>query len=436
MKYYLIGIKGAGLSALSLILNDLGYQVSGYDDEKSYQFTEEKLIKQNIEINTNLNSDIPDGAIIVYSTAIKKDHPQMIKAQQMGLKMYEYYEMLGKLTEKFSTIAVAGCHGKTTTSSYLAHVLKNKNYNYLIGDGTGYADKKNSGLIIEACEYKRHFLNYRSKYAIITNIELDHVDYFKDIADVVDAYTSYANNASKMVIACGDDPYTRFLDVKPPIYFYGLKENNDINARNIIYNENGIIFDCFTEGNFYGHFELPIYGKHMLLNALAVISVCYFERILGKEATNLLKTFHGAKRRFNEIVINDTIIIDDYAHHPTEVKSVIKACKQKYPDKKIISVFEPHTFTRTQEFSAILAEVLNQTDACYIKDIFSAREKQEDYPNVTSKLIIDQLDNGFHINDDEVYKLYPYKDNVIVFMSPKQMTKLETNLINYLKSLA
>ncbi len=434
MKYYLLGIKGAGMSALGLILSDLGYNVVGYDDDTNHEFTEDKLLERGIKIYSGPNDEMDKNTIVIRSTAVKDDHSEIIKAKELELPIIEYYEMLGKLTKNYNTITVAGCHGKTTTSAMLTHVLKDKGYNYLIGDGTGYASTENKGLIIEACEYKRHFLKYKPTYAIITNIELDHVDYFEDIDDVIDAYKEYANNASKMVIACGDDPYTHSLEVTRPIFYYGINEDNDIIAKNVVYNENGISFEVFIEENYYGHFELPVYGKHMLLNALAVISVCYYERYSAKEISDSLKKFQGAKRRFNETVVGNTIIIDDYAHHPTEIKSVIKAAEQKYPDKKLITVFEPHTFSRTKEFASEIAQILNTSDASFVKDIYSAREKQEDFEGVNSNLIIDKLKNGHHINDDEASKLFGYKDCVIIFMSPKQMSKLENDVIEYFKN--
>ena len=434
MKYYFIGIKGAGMSSLALILNDLGYEVVGYDDDKAHQFTEDKLIDRGIKIYTEANDAMDGDTIVIYSTAVKEDHPEMVKAREMDLKCYEYYQMLGKLTEKFETITVAGCHGKTTTSSMLAHVLKDKGYNYLIGDGTGFATRENHGLVIEACEYKRHFLNYKPTYAIITNIELDHIDYFKDISDVVDAYNEYASNASKMVIACGDDQYTHLLETNNSVFYYGLNEDNDILAKNVEYTDKGISFDVFVEDNYYGHFEVPFFGKHMLLNTLAVIGVCYYERYEAKELANLLKSFEGAKRRFSETIIDDTIIIDDYAHHPTEVKALIRAAKQKYPDKKIIAVFEPHTYSRTRGFASEIAAELSECDNVFVKDIYSARERQEDFPDVTCDLIIKKVKGAKHINDDEVNKLFKFKGDVILFMSPKQMSKLEDDLKKHLES--
>ena len=434
MKYYLIGIKGAGMSALGLILNDLGYNVVGYDDNKEHQFTEDKLINRGIKIYTDNNDEIDENTIIIRSSAIKEDHPQMLKAKELNLKTYEYNEMLGKLANMFDLITVAGCHGKTTTTSMMAHVLANTvGCNYLIGDGTGKVSKENKKFVIEACEYRRHFLVYEPDYAIITNIDLDHVDYFKDINDVMDAYTEYANKASKMVIACGDDPYTRALELNKPLFYYGLEDDNDIIAKDVEYTREGTSFDVFVEGNYYGHFDLPLYGKHMLLNALAVIAVCSYERMEAKEVARELKTFTGANRRFSETKIGDTIVVDDYAHHPNEVKATIKAAKQKYPNKKIVTILQPHTFTRTEEFHEDLAKALNNSDYSFVLDIYSAREKQEDYPSVTSKLIIDLLEHGESITNNNWDKLKEYKNSVVIFMSPKQIEPMMQNYVNYLK---
>ena len=430
MKYYLIGIKGSGMSALALILNDLGYSVVGYDDEDSYQFTEDKLKERNIKIYTGDNDEMDENTVVVRSTAIKEDHPQIVKANKLNLKIYEYNEMLGKLSNMFESITVAGCHGKTTTTSLLAHVLKNIcGCNYLIGDGNGYASKENKKFVLEACEYYRHFLVYEPEYAIITNIDLDHVDYYKNMDDVIDAYREYANNAKKMVIACGDDPYTHSLYVNTPIFYYGIEEDNDIIAKNIEYTKDGTKFDVFVEDNYYGYFEIPLYGKHMLLDSLAVIGVCYYERIDAKELAKNLKTFKGAERRFDEIVLGSNVVIDDYAHHPAEVKAIIKGVKQKYPDKRIVTIFQPHTFSRTKEFYEDIAAALNLSDYSYVLDIFPARERQEDFPDITSNKIIELLDHGESINDLESSKLYDYNNTVFLFMSPKEIKKIKQDLL-------
>ena len=427
--YYFIGIKGTGMSALACFLKDLGYEVKGSDVERHF-FTEKGLKERNIEILPYDEKNITKDLVIIRGNVIKDDHPEMIKATELDLKVYTYEEMISKLTKMFMTVTVAGCHGKTTTSTMAYQVLNAiKGANCLIGDGTGIAHKENKYFVLEACEYKRHFLSYTPYYAIITNIELDHVDYYKDIDDVIDAFTEYANNAEKMVIACGDDPYTHSLEVSKPIFYYGLDDDNDIIAKDVNYNENGVTFDVFVEDNYYGHFDLPLYGKHMLLDALAVISLCYYERFDAKEVSKILKEFHTARRRFNETIVGTNILIDDYAHHPTELKCTIKSARQKYPNKKLVVIWGPHTYSRTKAFKDDYIEILKTTDKAYIMDIYAAREKQGDI-DIDINDIIKAIPNSEHISESETDKLLQYEDSVLLFMSPNDLTGFEQNYIN------
>ena len=427
--YYLIGIKGSGMSALAIILKKLGNKVEGSDITKQL-FTEAGLIENNIPFYAYDKKNIKEGMTIIKGASIKEDNPELKRAKELNLKIYEYNELVGILTHDFKTICVAGCHGKTTTTNMFSVALKNQGISYLIGDGTGQAKKGDVYFALESCEYRRHFLAYQPYYAVITNIDLDHVDYFKNIDDVIDAYTSYANNATKKVIACGDDNYTRKMKVSKPIVYYGLEPTNDIVATNVKYHSNGISFDIKD----YGHFDLPIYGKHQLLDALAVITVCIEEKISHEEVSNNLKKFKGAKRRFTEKIIKENIIIDDYAHHPNEVKATIEAIRQKYQDKKLIIIFQPHTFSRTKEFANDLIEVFNLADETYLLDIHPAREKQEDYPEITANIIINRLNNGYHLNLNEATKLAKYNNAVFAFMSPNDLNILEQELENLLKN--
>ena len=422
--YYLIGIKGTGMSALAGILKDLGYEVKGSDNDNHY-FTEEGLKEKNIEVLSYDPKNIQEGMYIIKGGAIKDDNPEVQRALELGLKIHPYEEMVAKLTTMFQTITIAGCHGKTTTTSMLSHVLDElRGANYLIGDGTGHANKENKYFVLEACEYKRHFLAYHPYYAIITNIDLDHVDYYQGIDDVISAYTEYANNAEKMVIACGDDPYTHSLEVDKPIFYYGLDEDNDIIAKEVEYTENGTSFDVFIEDNYYGHFDLKLFGKHMLLDALAVISFCYYERLEAKEVSKTLKTFEGAKRRFTEYPVLDNIVIDDYAHHPAEIRATLKAVNQKYPDKKTVVVFGPHTYSRTKAFKDDYIDVLSKVDKAYIMDIYGARENQEDF-DITSEDLIKEIPNSESISKDQIDKLLGAHNSVIIFMSPNDITDME-----------
>lgn len=427
--YYFIGIKGSGMSALAIILKQLGNDVSGSDVDKHF-FTEIGLVENNIPFYSYNESNIKEGMTIIKGASIKEDNVELVEARRLGLEILEYNEMVGKLSKEFKTICIAGCHGKTTTTNMFASALNSRGISYLIGDGTGYANKESNYFALESCEYKRHFLAYTPYYAVITNIDLDHVDYFKDINDVIDAYTSYANNATNKVIAYGDDPYTRNLNLNKPIIFYGLESNNDVIASNVEYYSGGIRFDIAD----YGHFDLPLYGKHQLLDCLAVIAVCIEEKIPHEEVLKNLSNFKGAKRRFTETIVGNSIIIDDYAHHPNEVEATIDAIRQKYDDKKLIIIFQPHTFSRTKEFTNDLIKVFNEADFTYLLDIHPAREKQEDYPDVTSNNIIVKLDNGEHINIDEADKLAIYDNAVFAFMSPNDISKLENDLEMLLKN--
>ena len=434
MKYYLIGIKGAGMSALAILLTDLGNKVIGYDDAKEHRFTEDKLIERGIKIYSEDNDEMDKDTIVVRSTAIFLDHKELKKAQDMNLEIYEYHEMLGKLSEKLDTVCISGCHGKTTTTAMLSHILMDEgDCNYIIGDGRGHGCQDSNRLVLESCEYKRHFLAYNPEYVIITNIDLDHTDYYKSMDDMVLAYQQFSTKAKKMVIACGDDPYTHSIKIEKPIYFYGIEDGNDIQAKNIEYRNDGTSFDAYIKGECYGHFDLPLFGKHMLLNSLAVIGVCYFENKDANKVSDSLKTFKGAERRFKETFIGNNVIIDDYAHHPAEVSVTIKAARQKYPDKKLIAIFKAHTFSRVVEFADDFAEALNLADKAYVMDINYDRERKEDYPGVDAYTIINKLNNGDYIEQGMADKLLEYDNAVLLFMSSKEIYILQKEYMDLLE---
>lgn len=432
--YYFIGIKGSGMASLATILSDLGYQVEGSDIEKHF-FTEEGLLQRNIKINKYDESNIKEGLTIVKGASIKEDNIELIKARKLNLEILEYNEMVGKLTDMFKTICICGCHGKTTTTTMLEQGLGSiLKMNYLIGDGTGYANKENKFFALESCEYQRHFLKYNPYYTIITNVDLDHVDYYKDLEDIKDAYSEFANKTKKMVIACGDDQNTRDLKINKDIIYYGINDNNDVIAKNILYKDNGTSFDVVINNKLYYHYDLPIYGLHQVLDFLSVVTVSYLENIKGNVLQENLANFIGAKRRFHITKINNNIIIDDYAHHPNEVKATINSVKQKYPDKKIVVIFQPHTFSRTKAFYKDFIEIFKKADYTYLLDIFPARERQEDYPDITSKIICEKLENSDIINISDARILSKYDNTCFVFMSPNDISKLEDDLKELLKN--
>lgn len=433
MKYYFIGIKGTGMSALATILHDLGNTVIGYDDYKQHKFTETPLEERNVKIYTDNSYELTDETV-VYSSAFQNTHKEMQKAISKGLPMYEYTQMVGQLTKKHKTICVSGCHGKTTTTAFLAHVLNNIiGANYIIGDSTGYANTKNEYLVVESCEYKRHFLNYDPTYTIVTNIELDHTDYYKDLSDMIDAYQSLINNTKDLAILCGDDENVRKLQTKNAIY-YGFNENNDVIAKNITSDNQYTYFDAYINNKLYSHIKIKLFGNHMVLNTLAIICLCYKFNLPKEEVVKNISTFQGAKRRFNEKIVNNTIMIDDYGHHPTELYMSITTAKNKYKDKKICAIFLPNTYSRVAKFYKEFASSLSLADQVFLLDIAKGREKEEDYPNVSSKLICDLIPNAKMITLDDAKALLPYKDYVLLFMSCQNIYILEQSLEELLKN--
>lgn len=423
MKYFFAGIKGSGMAGLACMLKNLGNEVIGCDDAKVYTFTEDALYENDIKVYKDayfLTSDM----IFIYTAAIHEDHYAYKKAKELNCKMYGYFEFIGELTKKYKTICVSGSHGKTTTTALLSHIFKNTiKTNYLIGDGTGFVDKTSSNFVVESCEFERHFLNYYPKYAIITNIDYDHVDCYKSPDEYREVFGEFISNVSDKVVACGDDAEIRKLK-SDKIVYYGFNKDNDVVCKNAVFTPEGSSFDVYIDKKFYGHFKLNLYGKHMLLDALACIYMCYLENIDVDLIIENINNFKGAKRRFSETKIGNNIIVDDYAHHPNEVKTVIETARQKYPTKQVVAVLIPYTISRTKAFYKDFADVLKKADKVFVTDIEPARESFEDYPGVTSNLIIDLIPNAEHISKEEISKLYKYDNAVIPFMGCKDPTWL------------
>lgn len=431
-KYYFVGIKGSGMSSLAQVLYDLGNEVIGYDDNKNHAYTEIELEKRNIKVYYE-TPELSKDTIVVRTSAVRDNHKEIINAKNLGLKIYQYFELLGELTDKYKTVAISGCHGKTTTTALLAHIFSETvGCSYIIGDGTGVADKNSDLFFIEACEYCRHFLNYHPTYTIITNVELDHPDYYKDLEDYKSAFQAFADQTKKTVIAWGDSENVRSLNLKDKLY-YGFNDDNDIVCKNLELKTDGASFDVYIKGEYYNHFDLPLLGKHMVLNSLAVITICYLEGLDKDTVNNEIHTFKGAKRRFAENFIGDVVTVDDYAHHPTEVAATISAARQKYPDKEIIAVFKPNTYSRTKELYKDFITALDTADKAYVTDITCDRELPEEFPGVTSDLIIDGLRNGEHIGDDTIDKLLKHKNSVLLFMSCKDIYTMKGNFEKLLK---
>ena len=423
MIYYFIGIKGSGMSALAQLMHDLGYKVMG-SDKPDHFFTQVGLEEKGIEILEFNKDNIKPGMIVIQGNAFNDDHEEVVRAKELGLKIFTYQTMIAELTNNTKLIAISGCHGKTTTTTMMSKVFENIGINYLIGDGTGFANKKNDYFALEACEFKRHFLSYSPYYAVITNVELDHTDYYKDLNDVIDAFNSFANSARHYVVACGDDENVRKLDIKKPLFTYGFKEDNNLYAKNIVIKDDTTTADIYVTNEFYEKLKFPFVGDHLLLNVMAVLSVCYLENIDKKEVKKQVLKIEHAKRRFIESKFGTNILIDDYAHHPTEVRVTIEAAKKKYPDRQIIAIFKAHTKSRVKFFHKEFADALNIADKAYVMPIGEDR-KEVGYDEVTHFDILKDVKNGEEITLDTAEKLLPYENSVLLFMSSKDIYFLE-----------
>lgn len=434
MKYYCIGIKGSGMSALANLLHDLGNEVFGYDDVKDFKYTEHGLKDRNIKIYYDNSHDIDEDTIVTYSKAFKEDHPEIVRVHELGLEVMEYNEVMGEITKMFKTISVCGTHGKTTTTTMISKIIDEVyGCNYFIGDGTGNIKKGNEYFAIESDEFNRHFLKYSPKISIITNIELEHTECYKDIEDIISTFESFANNnTSDLVIACGDNENIRKIDFNKDVIFYGFNEDNDVVIKNLELTSDGSSFDLYKDNEFIYRFNIPLYGKHMVLNSAASIILGMHIGIDVEKIESVLHGFQNAKRRFAITEVKDTIIIDDYAHHPTEIGVTIEGIRQKYPEKKLAVVFKPNTYSRTKDFYENFAKCLNKADKCYLTEIDCNREKQSEYPGVSSKLIFDLLDNGEMISDDTIDKLLEFKNEVIAFMSCASIEHMKEKLIDLL----
>lgn len=425
MKYYFIGIKGSGMSSLAQILYDLGNEVTGSDIDKFF-FTQKPLEERGIlikEFDYENIIELKDYTIIA-GNAFNESNLEIKACMENDIKFEWYHEFLQKFVEEHKSIAVSGAHGKTTTTGLLSHVIKSiMPLNYLIGDGTGCGQEGSQHFVFEACEYKRHFLSYKPNYTIVTNIDFDHPDYFSGIEDVKDAFKEFANQTKELIVYCGDDKNTDKLFKKGRKISYGFEEKNDLRAINKKVEKNCTSFEVLYKGKNLGEFKIPIFGDHQILNTLAVIAVCICEKINLNEVKRALLTYEGVKRRFTETIKGNNVLIDDYAHHPTEIKATIDSVKKKYPNKKLISIFQPHTFSRTEAFIEDFSKSFKGSEKVFLVDIFSsAREKEG---KVTINDLVEKTENADYINEETIEKLKEYQDSVLLFMGAGDIQKIQ-----------
>lgn len=426
-SYHFVGIKGSGMSALAQILHDQGHRVQGADIAERL-FTQTRLEDRNIPIYVFGESPLHPDLEVIASNAFSDDHPELIRCRDHRLPISRYHHFLGIWLRGYSSIAITGAHGKTTTTGLMAHVFsKIAPTSSLIGDGTGSGMPDSKYFVFEACEYRRHFLAYHPDIAVITNIDFDHPDYFSGIDDVRSAFQQMIDQVGRQIIACGDDDQVRLLRPRVPMLLYGFGSRNDLQARDIAVTPAGTSFDAYLRDRALGRFTIPMFGRHNVLNALAVIGTAFHSDLPMEEVREAMKTFGGVKRRFSEKPwIGNNILIDDYAHHPAEIRATIDAVRSKYPDRRIVSVFQPHTFSRLEQFLDDFAESLRGSDDVYLCGIFgSAREASG---AIRIEQLQDRVPGAKLIGEDSVGQLLDYRDSVIVFMGAGDIQKYQRRL--------
>ena len=435
MNYYFIGIKGTGMSSLACMLHDIGHDVSGSDLEKHF-FTEEGLRERNITILPFSPDNIKDGMHVIIGNAFLEDFPEVIAARSNPTcTCARYHEFLGEFLRSYRLISVAGSHGKTTTTGLLSSVMKEfDKTGWLIGDGTGHLEKDTKYFCLESDEFRRHFLAYYPEYAIITNVDIDHVDYFKDEDDYRHSYEEFASHVSKCLVIWGDDPEARKMKIEKPVIWYGTGEKNDLRACEVQERPDGIDFDVWYKGEFFAHFSVPLVGRHLLLNSLAVIGIGILEGIPADLIEKGLSSFAGVKRRFVIEYHGDNIYVDDYAHHPTEVGVTIDAARQRFPGRKLVAIFKPHRASRVLYFAEDFRNQLLKADEIYLCDFTSIDDKQ-DGTDIDITYLQKMIPGSHILSEDEAGAQLLAKESpaVFLFMSSKDIYGLAELVKAYLK---
>ena len=395
---YFLGIGGIGMSALAQYFLQRGDVVRGYDLTPSA--VTDMLIRKGADIHFEGDiSKIPEKVdFVVVTPAVPKDFVEYQCFVEKGIPMYKRSQVLGHITDELRTLAVAGTHGKTTTTSMIAHLLypeqplaafiggisKNLNDNYICCLNPDTA-------VVEADEFDRSFLTLHPEVAVITSMDADHLDIYRDVEDLRDAFRQFAAQTSRTVLV--HEAVTQYI-AQPNKKTYGTGNNCDYCAYDIEYQQEISRFSLHTPNGDIENFSLPAHGIYNIWNATAAIAAVLeaFPYISIELIRQKISTFAGVKRRFDYIVRRDDFVyIDDYAHHPNEMRSFITAVREIYPDKKICGVFQPHLYTRTRDFADEFAAALDLLDQVILLPIYPAREKPIE--GVTSEMLLQKMKN-------------------------------------------
>ena len=374
------------MSALAQVSAQVeGATVTGSDVAECF-FTDPLLERAKIPIMQFSPKNVEGADLVVASAAYTEEHVEIVRARELNIPVLSYPEYLGRLFSKKRGIAVSGTHGKTTTTAMIGSVMLEAGLDPTIVVGTyvpGIGSNAHSGqgefFLAESCEYRRHFLNYSPEYLVITNIELDHPDYFKDIDDVGAAFAEFAEKVPPVgrIFLWAEDPNRDYIKGQAPVTTFGFSEEAEIRAANIGFNDSGSSMQIYLRGIYVGDLQLHVTGRHNILDALASIAVCYEIGISMEQIFTAMKKFKGTKRRFEQVGTKDgAIIVDDYAHHPTEIRSTLEGARLSFPERRIRAVFQPHTYSRTEKLLDDFSLAFKVADEVVVAEIFASAREQ------------------------------------------------------------
>ena len=404
-KFHFIGAGGIGMSGLAQLMMKNSAIVSGSDQCGSSITDRLCGLGADIKIGHKAEHLGDDAESVVISAAITESNPELAAARQKGCEVFKYAQMLGKLMDCYDGVAIAGTHGKSTTSGWLSYSLRNAGVDasYLVGAEIGQLDSscgvgEDRIFVAEACEYDRSFLSLRPKVSCLLNIEADHLDYYRDEDDIVSAFVQFAINtrADGVVIANGQDANVAKVLSKLGGFVryetFGLEKYCNFCAQNIELVDRYYSFDVYYNGSNLGRVKISLPGGHNIMNALAVIAVAYNLGVDINKVFGVLPDFTGIDRRLMfKGEVDGVVVLDDYAHHPTEIRASLKAIRERYEPGRIFCIFQPHQYSRTRFLLDDFAESFKLCDVAIVPEIYFVRDTLESKQQVNSQVLVDKL---------------------------------------------
>lgn len=378
-RAHLIGIGGVSMRPLGLVLKGMGMEVSGSD--MSASLSTKELEDHGIHVVIGHQAENIQGVdCVIRTAAVHNDNPEIAAARSAGIPVFERAQAWGEIMKSYkNAICISGTHGKTTTTSMMTHILMEAKMDPTVMIG-GYLPLLHAGhrvghgdtIVLESCEYCDSFLNFFPTLAVVLNVEADHLDYFKDLADIQKSFHKFAQMATFGVAANGDDPHTVEAMKGIKHVSFGLGEQNRVRAENI--SKDWRHFDVTVDGEFYCHVDMGVMGRHNALNTLGAAAASWMLGIKGEAVTQGIASFHGAGRRMEmKGTFNGARIYDDYAHHPDELRATLETARSM--GGRLVVAFQPHTYSRTQALFQDFVRELKKPDVLVLAEIYAARER-------------------------------------------------------------